>query len=72
MVGTGAGAWDTLGAADGVWEAMSVSQNWEVADTDTGGRAGALFQVRRLNDTGGGDEGTVSSGYLTARIEFEP
>ena len=74
VIGTSAGAWDTTpgGWVEGTWQAISVSRNWEIADTDTGGRAAAVFQIRRAGDTGGGDEGTMASGFLNARIEFEP
>ena len=73
VTGINGGTWDLTpgGWVDGTWQAISVSRNWEVSATDTMDRAGALFQVRRAGDTGGGDEGAMASGYLLAIIEFE-
>jgi hypothetical protein len=70
--GTMAGSWDISGEVDGDWIAISSFRAWEVSATDTIDSAASLFQIRRAGDTGGGDEGTMSSGFLAAVIEFEP
>ena len=74
VVGTNVGTWDTTpaGWVNGTWQAISISRDWEVTDTSAAGYAGALFQVRRAGDTGGGDEGAMASGFLNCIIEFEP